>query len=65
MDKTIHGMVEIFNEKQEFKEKKMEEQDKLDMKKQTRIEKDSDHYPWLKIQTNYESLRKRLNTAII
>lgn len=33
MDKTVSSMFTSFKEKQEFKEKKLEEQDKKDVKK--------------------------------
>ncbi|EDK31720.2 IQ calmodulin-binding motif protein (macronuclear) [Tetrahymena thermophila SB210] len=64
MDKTISQMFNSFKEKQEVKEKKQEEQDKKDAKKQNQKAKD-DHFPWLRVKTKYESLRKKLNTSII
>ena len=64
MDKTISQMVVSFKEKQDFKEKKLEEQEKHEAKKKSWRTGD-DHFPWLKVKTEYESLRKRLSTSIV
>ncbi|EGR30598.1 IQ calmodulin-binding motif family protein, putative [Ichthyophthirius multifiliis] len=64
MEKTINNLINNFRERLELKERKQYEQEKKENSKSHQKQKD-DYFPWLKVKTKYESLRKRLNAIVI
>ncbi|EGR33168.1 IQ calmodulin-binding motif family protein, putative, partial [Ichthyophthirius multifiliis] len=65
MDKSISQLFNNFKEKQEIKERKQEDNEKKEQIRTKNEKMEDDYFPWLKLKTQYENLRKRLSTIIV